>query len=356
MMILQKILHYSLFRNTVREYAVALGIFLSLLVLIGILRRLFLAPIRNRVPTTGGMFMHRLVRAFEKHAIPFLILLAVYASIQDLRLSVTLHKIVHICIVVLPIFFVVRFLLSLVTLGLERRWKRSEVPESAQQSMRVVQIIIQVIVWVIAGIALFDNLGIKISTLVAGLGIGGIAVALASQTVLGDLFAFIMILFDRPFEVGDFIVVNEFMGTVSQIGIKSTRIRSVDGEMIVFHNTDLTNARIRNYRKMEERRVLFTLGVSRATKLPDLKKIPMLIGSIIRSIPQTRLDRAHFKAYGDFSLVYEVVYYVLTPDYNTYMDIQQTINFRIREEFDALDIRLAFPAAAVTPAPREGDK
>jgi small-conductance mechanosensitive channel len=349
-MIFQKVMHSLFLGNTVEDYAVSLGIFIGLLLIIGIMKLVFLARLKGLPRKDGTLFLFRLAGQLERNAVPLLVLIALYAALQHLRLSGTIDKILHAGIVFVPIFFIVKFILSLVAFGIEQRWKRTEVTASDRQSLRIMSIVIEVIVWVTAGIVLFDNLGIKISTLVAGLGIGGIAVALASQTVLGDLFAFIMILFDRPFEVGDFIIVNDFMGTVSEIGIKSTRLRSLDGELIVFHNTDLTNARIRNYKKMKERRVLFTLGISCDTQLPEMKKVPGIIAGIIRSIPETRFDRAHFKAFGDVSLVYEVVYYVLTPDYNVYMDIQQAINYRIHEELDALNIKFASPVAVVTPA------
>jgi len=198
-------------------------------------------------------------------------------------------------------------------------------------------------VWSLAVIFLLDNLGFKISTVIAGLGIGGVAIALAAQAVLGDLFSYFSIIFDRPFEIGDFIIVGDLLGTIEHIGIKTTRVRSLGGEQLIFPNSDLTNSRVRNYKRMQKRRVVFKLGVTYDTPLAKLKEIPKIIEGSIKGVADTIFDRAHFSSYGDFSLTFEVVYYVLSSDYNKYMDIQQEINFKIKEEFEKKAIEFAFP-------------
>ena len=203
--------------------------------------------------------------------------------------------------------------------------------------------VIKVAVWGLGVTFLLDNLGFKISAVVAGLGIGGIAVALAAQTVLGDLFSYFTIFFDRPFEVGDFIVIDDFLGTVEYIGIKTTRLRSLSGEQLIFSNTDLTSSRLRNYKRMENRRVVFQLGVTYQTKTEQLREIPEIIAHIIKKSDNTVFDRAHFSSYGDFSLNFETVYYVKSRDYNIYMDTQQTINLLIYRQFAEEGIEFAYP-------------
>jgi small-conductance mechanosensitive channel len=178
---------------------------------------------------------------------------------------------------------------------------------------------------------------------VAGLGIGGIAVALAAQTVLGDLFAYFTILFDRPFEIGDFVVVGEFQGTIERLGIKTTRLSSLGGEQIVMSNKDLTDSRVRNYKRMARRRVVFRLGVTYQTPVERLREIPTVVADIFREVEGTTLDRVHFFSYGDSSLLYEIVYYVDGNDYARYMDVQQAINLRIYEEFEKRRIEFAYP-------------
>ncbi len=190
---------------------------------------------------------------------------------------------------------------------------------------------------------MFDNLGFKISTVGAGLGIGGIAVALAAQALLGDLFAYFTILFDRPFEIGDFILLGDHMGTIERLGIKTTRISSLSAEQIVISNKDLTDSRVRNYKRMEKRRVVFRIGGTYQTPAEALKAIPDVVADVFRGIEGASLDRVHFFSYGAFSLIYEIVYYVDGNDYTKYMDIQQAANLRIYEEFEKRKIEFAYP-------------
>lgn len=201
----------------------------------------------------------------------------------------------------------------------------------------------RLVLWAVILLVVLDNLGVDITALVAGLGIGGIAVALALQNVLGDLFGSLSILLDKPFVIGDFIIVDNYMGTVEHIGLKSTRIRSLSGEQLVFSNSDLLKSRIRNYKRMYERRVVFSLGVTYETPYEKLERIPALIREIIEAQPQVRFDRTHFKEYGAFSLNFEIVYYVLSPDYNLYMDTQQAINLAIFRRFKEEGIDFAYP-------------
>jgi small-conductance mechanosensitive channel len=211
-------------------------------------------------------------------------------------------------------------------------------------TMRGARVVLRLILAVIVVLLVLDNIpGVEITALVASLGIGGIAVALALQNILGDLFASLSIVLDKPFVVGDFIIVDSFLGTVENIGLKTTRIRSLSGEQLVFSNNDLLKSRIRNYKRMQERRVLFSFGVVYQTTADKLESIPGVIRSIIEGQSDTRFDRAHFQGYGDFALNFEVVYYVLSSDYNVYMDIQQAINLKIYRRFQASGIEFAYP-------------
>jgi small-conductance mechanosensitive channel len=196
----------------------------------------------------------------------------------------------------------------------------------------------------IAAVLILDNIpGVEITALVASLGIGGIAVALAVQNILSDLFASLSIVLDKPFVIGDFIIVDNCLGTVEHIGLKTTRLRSLSGEQLVFSNNDLLKSRVRNYKRMAERRVVFSVGVTYQTPLEKLERIPTLIRDTIEAQPAVRFDRAHFQGYGDFALNFEVVYYVLDPDYNRYMDIQQGINLGIYSSFAEEGIEFAYP-------------
>lgn len=201
--------------------------------------------------------------------------------------------------------------------------------------------------WSIALLLILDNLGFNVTALVAGLGIGGIAIGLAAQSILSDLFASLSIIFDKPFEVDDFVISGDYMGTVERIGLKTTRLRSLSGEQVVISNADLLASRIRNYKRMAERRVVFTLGVVYGTPHQKLAAIPGMIRAIIEAQPLTRFDRCHFARYGDFALVFEVAYYVLSPDFKAHMDILQTINLAIYQRFAEEDIRFAYPTQSI---------
>lgn len=227
---------------------------------------------------------------------------------------------------------------------LDRRRKlRMSEDRAVAGSIGILRFIARVAVWTMVLLLTLDNLGVDITALVAGLGIGGIAVALAVQNVLGDLLASLSIALDKPFVVGDFLIVGEHMGSVEHVGIKSTRLRSLTGEQIVMSNADLLASRVRNYGRMVERRVVFTLGVTYDTPRERLREIPPLLRRIIEEQADVRFDRAHFAKYGPHSLDFEVVYYVLGAEFNRYMDIQQDINFRIHEAFEALGVEFAFP-------------
>jgi small-conductance mechanosensitive channel len=186
-----------------------------------------------------------------------------------------------------------------------------------------------------------------ISAFVASLGIGGIAVALALQNVLGDLFASLSILLDKPFVIGDFIVVGDMAGTVESVGLKTTRIRSLSGEQLIFSNSDLLGSRVRNFKRMEERRVAFEIGVVYGTSSEALREIPELVRKAVESQENARFDRSHFKGFGESSLDYESVYYMNVPDYAAYMDTQQAINLALYEEFEERGIEFAFPTRTI---------
>lgn len=203
------------------------------------------------------------------------------------------------------------------------------------------------VLWIILVILATDNLGFDPTTIIAGLGVGGIAVALALQNVLGDLIASLSIIFDKPFEVGDFIVVDSMSGDVEHIGLKTTRLRSLSGEQLVLSNNDLLQSRIKNYKRMNTRRILFSLGVVYETSYDNLARIPGLIREIIDTEPKAKFGRAHFSSYGDFALNYDIVYFVLTPSFDDYMDIQQNVNLRIFKRFSEEGIEFAYPTRKV---------
>ena len=201
----------------------------------------------------------------------------------------------------------------------------------------------RVAVWAVVLLTALATLGVEIGPALAGLGVGGIAIALAVQNILGDLFASLSIIFDRPFVIGDFIIVGDLMGTVEHVGLKTTRVRALSGEQLVFSNSDLLNSRVRNFKRMEERRIVFRFGVQYDTGYERLRKIPGIVEEIVKEVENTRFDRAHFADFADSALEFEVVYFMLVPDFLSYMDAQQAINFELYRRLEEIGVSFAFP-------------
>ncbi|MBT8088325.1 MAG: mechanosensitive ion channel family protein, partial [Gammaproteobacteria bacterium] len=217
----------------------------------------------------------------------------------------------------------------------------------AVAAMDIVSFLVRVAIWTVVVLVALDNLGVNITALVAGLGVGGIAVALAAQNIIGDLFASLSIVLDKPFVLGDFLVIDGLAGTVESVGLKTTRVRSLSGEQLVFSNNDLLNSRIRNFGRMQERRVPFSIGVTYQTPAEKLEQIPRIVEDILSHQDGARFDRAHFQKFGDFSLLFEIVYYVESSDYTLFMDIQQAINMEIFRRFEEAGIDFAYPTQSI---------
>lgn len=236
-----------------------------------------------------------------------------------------------------------------ISLGLRRYEARHSSSGMTQVSASAVLLSwsLRTLLWAVVLLAVLSNLGVNITAFVASLGVGGIAIALAVQNILGDLFASLSIAVDKPFEVGDAIGIGDLSGTVQHIGLKTTRLRSLTGEQIVISNTDLLKQIVKNYRRMEERRIAFKFGMSYRSDPEKLEAIPGIVKRLIESRPKLRLDRVHFQAFGESSLDFEVVYFVITPDYGLYMDEQQRLNLQMMREFDALGVEFAIPTRSV---------
>lgn len=332
-----------IFQNTVGEYLFSIVALLVLIIVIYVIRIIVINRLDKWASTTKTTIDDFIILHIKKTLTPLLIVWSFILSMKNLVMIPILTKIIYVVGLAFLVLMCLRFLMALLDYLIDAYFRKNNVNETRQRSLKWLVVTVKIIIVGIMLIILLDNLGVKISTLVAGLGIGGVAVAFASQAILGDLFSFFVILFDRPFEIGDTIVVDDLTGTVEHVGIKTTRVRSIGGEELIFSNTNLTNARVRNYKRMAQRRIAFKLGVTYQTSLENIKEIPELLKQIISSETEVRFDRAHFSSYGDSALVYEIVYIVLNSDYNKYMDIQQSINFRIKEEFDKRKIDFAYP-------------
>src|SRR5579883_1589459 len=214
-------------------------------------------------------------------------------------------------------------------------------------SLEVIHFVAGLIIWSLVTLLALENFGINITALLAGLGVGGVAVALALQNVLGDLFASLSIALDKPFIVGDFLTIDAFSGTVERIGIKSTRLRSEAGEQIILSNADILKSRVRNYGRAPEQRALATIRVDYATSAETLRDIPALLERIVREHEHARFERCHLKTLADTCLLYELSYFVQQPKQHPLLDLQQAVNLRIIEEFRRHRIAFALPVQRV---------
>jgi small-conductance mechanosensitive channel len=330
--------------NSVLQYVIVFtGILLAWLV-IRLIKTYVLKLVKKLTERTTNHYDDLLLNVAEKFVIPFLYIFINYSIIKQLTLHPRLEKVLDGAMAFVTMFFAVRLVNNLIVLMISGYMRRKGESEERINHLNGMLLVVKAFVWIIGLLTLANNFGFNVSTLIASLGVGGIAIALASQVVLGDLFSYLVIFFDKPFEIGDFVILNsDTMGAVEYIGIKTTRIRSLSGEQLVISNTQMTSSIIRNYKRMERRRIVFKLGVVYETPVDMIRQIPQMIAEIIKAQPDITFDRAHLSDYGDFSINFEMVYYIKSADYNKYMDTQQQILFAIHEAFDKNDIEFAYP-------------
>ena len=331
--------------NTVEDYLIGAAVFLGVLVILPIAKAIILRHLKTLSQRTANDFddlLHDLLRQLIGPVV--YLVTALYVGTLFVTLPEGLGRLLQALVVIILTIKVTQVLQGVSAYGI-RKWTEQTAKEdpTSAEIIKNMTWVARLMIWAATLLFIFDNLGVNITAFVASLGIGGVAVALAAQSVLGDAFSSFAILTDKPFRVGDFIIVGDLLGTVEHVGFKTTRLLSLGGEQLVFSNSDLTSSRIKNYKQMKERRVVFSLGVIYRTPVEQVKAIPLMIKRIIEEHPLARFDRAHFKSFGDFALIYEVVYYALRPDYNTYMDLQQSMNFLVIEEFQTAGIEFAYP-------------
>jgi small-conductance mechanosensitive channel len=334
--------------NTVLEWLLAFGILLLIIIVLIALKAFLRKKLQKLAQRTKTDIDDLFVIILNKTYFFYLLILSIYIASYTLELPKFIAGTIN----------TVFIILSLVQGGiwgggvinfLTMRYKNEKLAEDAASAttFSALGFLGKIILWSAILLLALDNLGFNITTLVAGLGISGIAIALAVQNILGDLFASLSIVLDKPFVLGDFIIVDNHLGAVEHIGLKTTRIRSLSGEQLIFSNNDLLTSRIRNFKRMQERRIVFAVGVTYQTPAEKLEKIPLIIKEFIEAQELTRFDRAHFKEFGDFSLNFEAVYWLASPDYNKYMDTQQAINLAIYRKFAAEGIEFAYPTQTV---------
>ncbi|HUL56054.1 MAG TPA: mechanosensitive ion channel family protein [Usitatibacter sp.] len=330
--------------NDLVAFASALGVTLGLLIAMGIARHLAARALDALARRTTTVLDDGAASAVRATHLWLLLPVAIQAGASMLELPARIDRAIGLASIIGLVIQAGLWASHVAVYWIESRARRSEGGNGdALMAIALLGFAARVAIWALVLLLVLEQLGFNVTTLVAGLGVGGVAIALAVQNILGDLFASLSIVLDRPFAVGDFIVVDSLRGTVERMGIKTTRVRSLDGEMLVFSNSDLLKSRIRNFRQLSERRICFTIGVVYETTLEKVRAIPSMLREAVQAQGKARVDRAHFKEYGESALVFEVVYFVSEPDYNLYMDIQQAINLALFERFAREGIAFAYP-------------
>ena len=336
--------------NTFRSYLVAGGVLLAILLAVRISKYILISRVGRLVAHTETRLDDTLLRMVDATKLWLTLFVALYAASLFLILPPDLADKSRTAAVVALLVQIGVWANAAIgaTVQRLREKKLAQGETSGIGILAMIGFFVRVVAWVILFLLILDNVGVDVTALVAGLGIGGIALALAVQNILQDVFASVSITLDRPFEIGDTIQLDEHVGTVQHIGIKTTRLRSVNGEELVFANADLLKSRIRNYKRMLERRVLFTVGVNYATPVDILEQLPAAFREIVeRQKERTRFDRAHFKALGQSSLDFEIVYFVSSPEYVFMMETQQRICLDILRHLEELGVSLAFPTRTI---------
>jgi small-conductance mechanosensitive channel len=345
---MQSILDIVFLGNQARVWLRAGVVFVALFFALTIARTFLLNRLVRVAARTATDLDDLVVGVLESTSPVFLFLVSARVATSALDLTPTADKARVYLFGAIVFWQAVRWANALIAFGARRYTERMTNNDAVTRSTaRALVFVVRLVVYSAVLVIVLENMQVKITALITGLGIGGVAVALAAQNVLGDLFAALAIITDRPFMIGDFIVSGTEMGTIEDIGWKTTRLLSLSGEQIIMANSNLLSSRVRNYRTMKERRVVFAFGVTYDTGSEKLAAIPPIVKDVIQSVPKTRFDRCHFMNYGESSLDFETVYYFLGPDYNQHMDAQQSILLELYRRCEAHDISFAFPTRTV---------
>lgn len=342
--------------NPVSQWLQALAVALATYLALTLLPRWLARGLRVRAEKSGSWHPELLAQVLELTKLYFRVTTAIYAGGQLLLLPSSIERALWVLFIIGVTAQAAVWADRALAAHIERIWRQrqGELDAEAVTELRWISFVVKAAVWIIAALVALENIGVDVTALVAGLGIGGIAVALAVQSIVADLFSSLSIVMDKPFVLGDFITVGDQMGTVEDIGLKTSRLRSLSGEQVVFSNSDLLRSRVHNYGRMQERRVAFTFGVVYQTSATQLAEIPSLVREIIEARDRARFDRVHFAEYGDSALVFEVVYYVESADYRLSMDIREQINLELFRRLEQRGIDFAYPTRTVYLGDRTG--
>lgn len=336
----------ALSENTIQNYLWAVSAFGGSFILFYVFKLLILKRLGKWADTSASKLDDTIIEGIEGIGTLFYFTLSLQISFQFVKFPQALEKAVYYLTLIVAVYYITRALDDVLVYGIKTIAQANGRDEEAS----IVQILIKfskAVLWIIATLLVLSNLGYNISSLLAGVGISGIAIAFALRSILEDLFSAFSIYFDKPFEVGDFIVVGEDRGTVQSIGLKSTRLKTLQGEELIISNKELTKARVHNYKKMEKRRQTFEFGVTYDTNSETLEKIQGIVKQIIKNIEEVEFDRVYFTEFEDSSLKFEVVYYVNSAEYEEALSAQQKINLQLHKKFKEKNIEMAFPTQTI---------
>jgi small-conductance mechanosensitive channel len=345
-----RFMEYRFLGNPVSEILTTLLFILIGMALVRLFQVFLIKRMKRIFAATATTWDDLLVRILETNIIPSLYVIIIWLSLRDFNMRASIKSLVGTIAIVAVTLMAIRIVLAVAKHAIHSYWESHGTDRTAarEKNLNGIVTVAQIVIWILGSILLLDNLGIKVSAFVAGLGITGIAVALAAQTILGDLFSFFVIFFDQPFEVGHTIKVDKFQGEVEHIGLKTTRLRSADGEQIIISNKNLTDSRVQNFKRMHRRRVVFTLDLESAAPQESLRALPDRIKAQYARFADVTFERCHFSRFAENGLRFEIAYVVETPDFARHVAIQHEANLGILEELEKGGLRLAVPGR---PAP-----
>jgi small-conductance mechanosensitive channel len=353
-----KIVNVLIGQNNFQDYLMFLGAFVGLFLILMFIDKFTIKILEKTKKKKKISITDYFIGFITNLGWLFYAYISLFISAHILTLNNLVNKILNFMLVLIIGYYIGKGINGIVDKLIGRKIQEKYEHKNLENvsMIKIIGIFAKIGVWILILLMILTNIGIEITPLIAGLGIGGIAIALALQSILGDLFSAFVIYFDKPFKEGDFIIIGSDMGTVKEIGIKTTRITALQGYELVVSNSELTSIRIDNYKKMQKRRVPFSFGVTYDTPVTKLKKIKQIVAKIIensntefkkKKSETIDLDRVNFKAFGNSSLDFEVVYYVPSSDYNEYMNIQEYINLALVKDFKKEKIKFAYPTRTI---------
>ena len=342
-------LNIEIFHSTISDWIFGFFIFFVSLITLKLIKKVLITRLKKISQKTKTKLDNIAVKSLDNIHSTFFTLLSLYITETFVHLTNNfIEKIIHYALLIFATYYAIKILQELLEFSTDIIIQKNvNGDENNIAIVKIISKIAKISLWVAAALLILSNLGYNISSLVAGLGIGGIAIALALQNILSDVFSSFSIFFDKPFRVGDYIVVDKYKGVVKKIGMKTTRLQSSEGEELIISNNELTKSKLQNYGVMDKRRVSFNINVDQETSPKKLKQVNTILEKIIKSEKETEIDRIHFAKISENHFIYDIAYFVSSKEYRDYMDIQQNINLAIVEQFAKEDIKFSHPTQTV---------